>query len=223
MSDPGLSALPPGQHLLATPAGALRAASGDASEVRALLRALLRRPVTVATAAGELASVVPGAPLEVTAHRLAGLERLGLISCESRAWKLGGHKLEDVLPRLLHRLSAEGRGMLADDHGFAISSAGFPADGVPAMAALAAEVAALDARWRREGTGVGASEPPCWASSLGSGGAPLSFRLLTIGPHRFVLVLEGAERLADPALVWLVWALSHRYDAGDGGPATSTS
>jgi hypothetical protein len=119
--------------------------------------------------------------------------------------------LESLLPGLLTALSLEGRAVLADTQGLALGSAGYSPEATEELAALAADVAALQARhaglldkhfrlgWQGWGivSAAGYSELGCWP--------------LHLGDYRFILVLHGEPRLNQPAFIQLVWALGVHY------------
>lgn len=200
------------QYLLPSPAGALQAVSGGHGPIRDALRGLLRARTTVELSHAGLTQALPHLGASRAANLVAHLHRDQLVELHDRPYQLGGNKLEIVLPDLLTRLSATGRGLLADNEGFLVSSAGYPADLSTRLAALAADLVDFDTKWRGYVGPEDPTEPPTWSTSGPEGAPSFSLHILTIGRYPFVLLLEGEPRLIDPALVWLVWSLSHRYD-----------
>jgi hypothetical protein len=204
---------PPGAgYLLPTPAGALRATTPRPGPDREALRALLRSETTPARSATGFAALDWWGGADRLTRLLTGLIDQGLVEVSPRPYRLGDKKVELVLPTLLQRLSARDRGLLADNEGFLVSSVGYDDEVAVNMAALVAEMVEFDRRWRQR-LGPGETGPlPVWWTNWPGADDRLGLFILNIGDVPFVLVVEGELHLRDPAFVWLVWSLSHRYD-----------
>lgn len=212
---------PPGAgYLLPTPAGALRATTPRPGPDREVLRALLRAETTPVRSATGVAALDWRGDADGLAGLLTELVDQGLVEVSPRPYRLGDKKVELVLPTLLERLSARGRGLLADNEGFLVSSVGYDDEVAVNMAALVAEVVDFDRRWRHR-LGPGETGPlPVWWTNWPGADDRLGLFILSIGDVPFVLVVEGELQLRDPAFVWLVWSLSHRYDRTGSEVAT---
>ncbi len=119
--------------------------------------------------------------------------------------------METLLPELLPELSANGRVLLADAHGFTIAASGFEQEVIDELAALSADIAIVHQKYHRtldEALSLGSN---AWALVDAGGNSQVGFWPLYIGDHRFVLVLDGFSRLNQPTLTTLIWVLATRY------------
>jgi hypothetical protein len=208
----GFAATDGSRYVLPSPAGALRATSPNHDTPQELLRALLRIDTTPELSAAGLEAAVPDLEPAESLRLLAEMHQVDLIELHDRPYRVGDQKVEVALPRLLRQLSAGGKGLLADNQGFLVSSSGFSDDHSIRLAAVASELASLDHRWQPDLRPGHLTTPPSWWTSSPDGGTWLGFVFLTIGHNPFVLIVQDEARLSTPAFVWLVWALSHRYD-----------
>ena len=201
-----------GRYILPSPAGALRATSRNHDTPQEVLRALLRVDTTPELSAEGLRTVLPGMEPAESIRLVTEMHHVDLVDLHDRPYRVGDKKVEVVLPDLLRQLSAGGKGLLADNEGFLVSASGYSDEHSIPLAALASELATLSSRWQPDLCPQELTQPPSWWTTSPDGGAWLGFVLLTIGHYPFVLVVQDAAKLSTPAFVWLIWALSHRYD-----------
>jgi hypothetical protein len=204
--------LEPGLYLLPTPAGAFHAVcSAEAQPLRRLLLALCAKPqsphVDVPTLCRWLGTSDPQAALAV----LQRAQSVGFVQgyTEPRAVsQLGvGHELATLLPKL----SSVGRGMLVDWNGLALASAGVEETTADALAALSADLIAVQERHaERLARNVGLATHG-WAAVNAFGSSRIGAWPLYIGTTRLMLVLLGEPQLNRSEFLALVWLLVSRY------------
>lgn len=141
-------------------------------------------------------------------HRMQALGWLNGLDQKSISPK---GRLEEILPHLLIKLSNIGKVLLADDQGFYLGSQGLPHETVEELSALSADLFLLYDRHQRVLKKNLSIDTSAWAIVDASGNGKIGFWPLWIGKHRFVLIVQGAPRLNQPAFMTLVWALSIRY------------
>ncbi|MCU7845208.1 MAG: hypothetical protein KZQ93_15370 [Candidatus Thiodiazotropha sp. (ex Monitilora ramsayi)] len=124
--------------------------------------------------------------------------------------------LESILPELLPPLSANGKTLLADSHGFTVASVGFTHEAAVELSALSADIASLDARHFNLTRHNLRLTSNAWTLADAAGNSHLGFWPLFIDEHRFVLVIQGVPQLNQPAFTSMVWALYTRYSKRDG-------
>lgn len=202
----------PGPYLLPTPAGAFGAAAEpDADPIRRFLGALLRRAVTPSIDEPQLREWSGLDEAGETGAWFARMWELGWLQSFTAPRRAPQGSLEVVLPRLLPYLSRSGRVLLADSHGFQISSLGFSQEVAEEISALSAEIAAL--HQRRSGSlnlNLGLSGS-AWGVIDAAGQSQLGFWPLHAGRERFVLAVAGMPAFNRPQMVDLVWILHQRY------------
>ena len=138
-------------------------------------------------------------------------QKIGWVEGYTEPLSAPSGSLEDVLPELLVVLSSEGKALLADTHGFYVSSQGFPHETAEELSALSADLASLQQRHQRLlGNNLGL-ETSAWALVDASGSSRVGCWPLFIGEQRFALIIGGRPQFNQPALTSLVWALSKRY------------
>jgi hypothetical protein len=120
---------------------------------------------------------------------------------------------EQLAPQLLARLSADGKVLLADGHGFHLASSGFEHGDAEELSALSADLAGLHERRPNSLPGRGDWRSSAWGTVDDSGRSVLGFWPVHIGEYRFVLVISGRPRLHNPAYVKLIWLLNLRYSS----------
>lgn len=197
--------------VLPTPAGAYYAVSHEVYDpIRAMLCALLRQETTPLLSQESLEewSGLTGSDAQETLYHA---QNRGWVEGfpEPRASRPGA--LEEVLPELLSCLSGNGKALLADDHGFYLSSTGFTHEAAVELSALSADIASLDARHSaltQQNLHLATS---AWALIDAAGNSQIGFWPLYIDDYRFVLILQGVPLLNQPAFTSLVWSLSSRY------------
>ncbi len=195
-------------YIALTPAGAYYAVSGEEeTPYRVFLNQLLKQRSSVALKHENLVELAGDDYQE----RLYHCQQLGWVQGLEEPIHVPEGRLETLLPELLPELSANGRVLLADAHGFTIAASGFEQEVIDELAALSADIAIVHQKYHRtldEALSLGSN---AWALVDAGGNSQVGFWPLYIGDHRFVLVLDGFSRLNQPTLTTLIWVLATRY------------
>ncbi|MEN8260508.1 MAG: hypothetical protein ABFS02_07965, partial [Pseudomonadota bacterium] len=101
--------------------------------------------------------------------------------------------------------------LLSDNEGFQLASSGFTHEVAEELSAMSAELSKLHER--RSGLllnnmGLNSS---AWGVVDAGGNSKVGFWPMSIGKHKFVLVISGIPHFNQPNFVDLVWTLSTRY------------
>lgn len=200
-----------GLHLRPTPLGAYHATSSQAETPAArLVRRLLCAPVSPRLTPGTLTDLTGLDRQEATAL-LAELQDLAWVEGHDQPVVTSTEPLETLLPRLLRPLSSRRQALLGDQHGFCLSSVGFPTAAATRLSALAADLASTLARHADVLRPVAGAGVDAWGAIDGLGNCHLGFWPLFIGGQRFALAIAGLPRLNRPELTELISTLSIRY------------
>ena len=116
-----------------------------------------------------------------------------------------------ALPRLLGALSDSGQAVLADNMGFCLAMAGYPADTGEALAAVGADILSVAERQSAALAKLGDHLLDGWGNVDAAGISGLSFWPMHIGRTRLALTVSGRPRFNQQAFAELVWALYVRY------------
>ena len=200
--------------LSVTPAGAYYAVSDPAQDAaRRLLLGILREPRTPLPSAERLCAWSGCERLEEAREVLERLYAVGWVAADATPREVPSVHFEQDLPALLARLSSRGRALLADAEGFQIALAGFSHEAGEEIAALAAELAGLHARF--SGLLRGNLRLPAGglAAVDAAGHSQLGLWPMAFGGRRFLLVVAGLPLFHQRAYADTVWGLAHRYAA----------
>jgi hypothetical protein len=201
-----------GLYVAPTPAGAYFAASSVTQEpARTSLCRLLAYsefPVFDAALLSELTGV---SDEQAALEHIYRLQALGLIHGLSTTRKQSTDNLEASLPSLLAELVGEGKALLADEQGFYLGCHGFHHETAEELAGLSADLSSLHSRHFALLEGHLGMRSSAWALINAGGMSTMGFWPLFIGKHRFVLIISGAPKLDQPAMLDLVWLLFRRY------------
>jgi hypothetical protein len=198
--------------LYPTPAGAYHAVSSPQSDpARNLLRSLFKlRSSPLLNRETLLDHVDSGDETDIL-YLLKQMQDNGWLQGCEVAQHVSDSALEELLPDLLAPLSGRGSALLADNHGFHISHAGFNAEDVEQLSALSADVSILHEKHLNLLTHRLDLNSSSWAIVDAAGNSQTGFWPMHIGAQRFVLVIGGLPRLNQPVFTSLIWALSIRY------------
>lgn len=196
-------------HLHPTPAGTYFAVSRPTpSPQRQFLQALLAAATTPLLTATWLQEATESTEHDALAF-LHQLQAAGHVQGLPQAMQAPADPAHLVLPALLSQLSDEGRAVLADDGGLLIAAVGWKHAYCEQLAALCAELAALQRRHAGLRAQLGLASDG-WGLVSAAGYAELTLWPLYIGDTRFHLVLGGQPRFNQQAYTKLVWALGRR-------------
>lgn len=119
--------------------------------------------------------------------------------------------LEDILPDLLQQVSDSGKGLLADDQGFCLSSAGYSTEQSETLAALAADLLSLQERHKHFLAGDLGVAGDSWGMMNAAGQSQLGCWVVYIGHQRFTLVISDMPKLNQQAFADVLASLARRY------------
>lgn len=196
-------------HLHPTPAGSYFAVSRpEPTPQRQFLQALLAARSTPSLTA-EWLQATTGLAGEAALAFLHQVQEAGHVQGLPQAMSVPADATHLLLPALLSQLSDEGRAVLADEAGLLIAAVGWKHAHCEQLAALCAELAALQRRHAGLRTQLGLASDG-WGLVSAAGYAELTFWPLYIGEVRLHLVLGGQPRFNQQAYTKLVWALARR-------------
>ncbi len=201
-----------GLFIAPTPAGAYFAASSVTQEpARATLSRLLAFPEFPAFESALLVELTGLSDERLALEHIYRLQALGLVHGLQASRRLTSESLEASLPPLLAELAGDGKALLADEQGFYLGCHGFHHETAEELAGLSADLGSLHARHFALLEGHLGMRSGAWALINAGGMSNMGFWPLFIGKHRFVLIISGAPKLDQPAMLDLVWMLFRRY------------
>jgi len=201
-------------YLYPTPAGVFHAVSSAEKEP---IRNLLHRLLSVSSCPkAEVQLLCEWLAIEDESQALALLHQ-----AQSMSWIHGikepkaineegiGQEVASLIPML----SSVGKGLLVDDNGFSLARSGIEDNTADALAALSADLLAVqDRHAKRMEQSLGVTTQ-AWGAVDAYGSSRIGVWPLYIGRYRFSLVLLGVPQLNRQEFVALVWSLMKRYGA----------
>ncbi len=207
-----------GLFIAPTPAGAYFAASSVTQEpARVSLGRLLAYPEFPSFEPAVLAEISGLSDVQAGLEHVYRLQSLGLVYGLPTSRRLTTESLESSLPSILAELAGDGKALLADEQGFYLGCHGFHHETAEELAGLSADLGSLHARHFALLEGHLGMRSSAWALINAGGMSSMGFWPLFIGKHRFVLIISGAPKLDQPAMLDLVWMLFRRYGMSSGG------
>jgi len=196
-------------YLTPTPRGAYYAVAGPEPEpARAVLQGLMSRDCTRKTSMEDLKVWTKETDNLALLYRM---ERINWVAGQPEPLELGARNLETDMPALLAQLSAEGRALLADTHGFPLAQAGFPHELAEELALFGAEIAILQNKYSSMIRGNLRLASPALGLVDVAGNSQLGAWPLYVGSQQFMLLIEGMPMFDRPAFMQVVWSLCWRY------------
>lgn len=195
-----------------TPGGAFHAIStADDDPARRVVRALFQNDTTPKLSLEGIQNWSGLEDRDKAVNLLRHIQQLTWVQGVEKPLTCPKLPLEEILPRLLAKLTDNGKVLLAESQGFYLAASGFPHEVAEELSALSAELANLNQR--RSGLLVNnlGLKSGAWAITDASGCSKIGFWPLYIAKQRFVLVLSGLPRFNRPEFVELIWTLSMRY------------
>ena len=116
-----------------------------------------------------------------------------------------------ALPKLLENLSSVHKALLVDNNGFALARCGLDTETGDTLAALTADIAAVQARHSKRLAKALGIATQGWGAIDAFGSSRIGLWPLFVGRQRLTLVLLGEPRLHHDDFVTLVWLLANRY------------
>ena len=203
-----------GLFIAPTPAGAYFAASSVTQEpARVTLSRLLSFAEFPAFEPAILSEITGLVDQQAALEHIYRLQSLGLVHGLPSTHKQSSESLEASLPPILAELAGEGKALLADEQGFYLGCHGFHHETAEELAGLSADLGSLHARHFALLEGHLGMRSSAWALINAGGMSNMGFWPLFVGKHRFVLIISGAPKLDQPAMLDLVWLLFRRYGA----------
>ncbi|MGB0664772.1 MAG: hypothetical protein ACPGMR_13410 [Pontibacterium sp.] len=119
--------------------------------------------------------------------------------------------VEQQLPKLLAKLTGNGKAALADDQGFCLGAVGFEEEHAEAVSALAADLVSLHERHLPLLNRQMGLSGESWGMIDPLGQSQIGFWVIKLGSLKFVLILESMPRLNHQSFVDLLSVLARRY------------
>jgi hypothetical protein len=213
MSEPAADfELAPGLYLQPTVAGAYHALSRrEATPLRRLILALARHRSSPQADEASVARWLGTTDLQSALATLHRAQTLGLVQGYGEPRELPGLGVGQELNQLLPHLSSVGKALIIDWNGLSLASCGLQPDAADALAALSADLIAVQERHAaRLGQQLGLATHG-WAAVNAYGSSRIGAWPLYVGDERLMLVLLGEPRLNQPEFLALAWVLINRY------------
>jgi len=204
--------LSPDVFVMPTAGGAYHSiCTRDPGASRDLVLALLRHEVSPRASVEQICSWV-GVPDEQRAlavvHRA---QALGWIQGHEQPQTLGDRGVGRELQHLLPALSSVGQSLLVDRNGLPLASTGMDGDLAETLAALSADLIAVQERHAPRLTRHLGTASHGWAAVDAYGSSRIGAWPLYIGEAPLMLVLLGEPRLNLPQFLSMAWLLMNRY------------
>ncbi len=200
-------------YLQPTPAGAFYAISqNESTSARRFLLAILRGQETPLATMEQLCKWFNTYDEQVALKELYAAQKSGWIQGYSMPRGIAEKGIGKALPELLSKLSSIGKASIVDSSGFSLASSGLDTETIETLAALSADLAAVQARHSKrlstESLGISTQG---WGAIDAYGSSRIGIWPLYIGEQKLMLVLLGEPRMNQANFVILVWTLIHRY------------
>ena len=203
------------RYLLPTPAGAFHAASVapdlPGTRLRSFITALLQDEKTPRISKEGICRWSGIENEDAALEFFWRMQELGWVQALDTPRAAPAGKIEDILGALLPNLTHGGKALLADAHGFYLSSHRFSHEVAEELSALSADLASL--HQRRSGSlnsNLGLSGG-AWGLLDAAGQSQVGFWPIHAANARFVLIVSGMPTFNQPEMVDLVWVLHRRY------------
>lgn len=148
---------------------------------------------------------------ESAMQMLYRMQQLGYVQALEQAEEAGQGPLEDVLPKLLAKLSKEGKALLADEQGLYLAMSGYAHESAEELSALSAGLHEVHERHKallHNNLGVK-------SAALGivdaAGNSEIGFWPLYFSRTRFSIVIEGMPRFNTQEFTRIINYLAIRY------------
>ena len=139
------------------------------------------------------------------------LQKLNWLTASEEELTCSSLKLEQILPTILGDLSSQNKVLLADSHGFYLSSVGFPHESAEEISALSADLISMHERHKGVLNGNLKMSSSNWGMIDSAGHNQLGFWPLHVGRETFSLVIGNRPILEHQSFVTLAWILHTRY------------
>ncbi len=139
------------------------------------------------------------------------IQELQWLQVFEKAQSIPKGMIEEVLPKVLKKLSSEGKALLADGQGFYLSGYGFSHEASEELSALSGDLLSMYSRHRGIIRGNLNIKSNAFALVDAAGYSQLGFWPIYIGGAVFILIISGVPRLDQESFVSLVWILYKRY------------
>ena len=200
------------RYLLPTPAGAFYAIKSCSDDpISRYLRFLLSHAQTPLFVEGELRNQLSPDPV-IAESALSQIQSESLLKTLKSPILMPERALEELLPRLLHKLAVGGKAILSDEQGLYLARSGFTHAVAEELSALSANLLATTQRYEsllHNNLGV---QSAAWAVVDPTGNSEISFWPLYFPRDRFTLILFGEPRLDVIEFTLLVSCLALRYN-----------
>lgn len=204
--------LTPGLYLLPTAAGAFHALSRrEDTPLRRLILALARHRSSPLADEVEIARWLGLADRQAALETLHRAQTLSFIQGYTTVHAVPALGVGNELHQLLPHLSSVGKGLIVDWNGLTLASCGLGEDAADALAALSADLIAVQERHAARLVQHIGLATHGWAAVNAYGSSRIGAWPLYVGEERLMLVLLGEPRLNKPEFLALAWVLINRY------------
>ncbi len=201
-----------GLYLYPTPAGVFHAVSSDEEDaIRHFLRQLLSFQSCPKADAAQLCEWFAIDDEQQALALLHQAQTMSWLHGVKTPKVIGEGGIGQEMTTLIPHLSSLGKGLLVDDNGFTLARSGVDDETAEALAALTADLLAVqDRHAKRMAQCLGVSTQ-AWGAVDAFGASRIGVWPLHIGEYRFSLVLLGVPQLNRQEFVSLIWGLAKRY------------
>ena len=201
-----------GLYLQPTIAGAYYALSRrDTTPLRRLLLALFATAESPSADVPELCRWLDTPDHAAALNTLQQAQSLGFVQGYDAPRSVPSLGVGQELHQLLPRLSSVGKGMIVDWNGLSLASAGLDDPTADALAALSADLIAVQERHADRLVQTLGLATHGWAAVNAHGSSRIGAWPLYAGETRLMLVLLGEPQLNRPEFLALAWLLVNRY------------
>jgi hypothetical protein len=201
-----------GLYLYPTPSGAYHAVSlKEDDKSRSFLQSVLKEKQTPELNITNLKRLMASDDEEKCMELLLDCQKLGWVQGLTERLEYPKNSLETILPDLLDKVSASGKVLLADSHGFYLACNGLDREVAEDLSALSADIATVHERRSALLMDNMGLTSHAWSLVDAAGNSNVGFWPLYIGNNRFVICIFGVPYFNRPEFVSLIWALSIRY------------
>jgi hypothetical protein len=199
-------------YLQPTPAGVFHAVSDNSKDrQRNFLLQLLKYPVTPRADDEQLCLWYETSDTQEALSLLYEAQSFSWVQGFATPQELTTEGIGRALPRLLFNLSSVHKALIVDANGIALANCGLNEETAETLAALTADIAAVQARHsKRLAHSLGIATQG-WGAIDAFGSSRIGLWPLYIGQQRLMLVLLGEPRLHHGDFVTLIWLLVSRY------------
>lgn len=199
-------------YLTPTPKGAFYAVeSPKPDQARSFLLQLMQESRSPRPITSQLINWTDTNSIKAMMDYLETLQHRGFIEGSTRALSMPDQGFNSLCKGLLARLSLSGKAMLVDDHGCTLAYAGFNPDQADMLAALSADLSALQDRHSKHLSHYFGLAEHGWGALDAQGNSRIAVWPLYLPTERLYLSVFGEPQFDVAEFRRLIWLLVRRY------------